>query len=139
LEHRQQQKPLHSIRQQARRQGANPCRIKKGVFKMTLVIINTKTNKTTCYYKLFYIKDGVLVPLGFDGLGTDYSEVEQFKKVLSNNTFVYQSKKYNGNGVPVDIIRALKDKFDTYQYIDDFYNGVTAGSTEHFLNEYKYY
>lgn len=106
---------------------------------MTLVIINTKTNKTSCYYNLYYIENNNLIPIGFSGLETDYSEIQENKKHLKDRTFTYKSTHYNPYGVPVDIVRALKDKFDTFQYIDDTYNGVSNHITAKFLNEYRYY
>ena len=104
---------------------------------MTLVIFNYKSNKTSIYYKLFYIKDGLLVPIGFDGLKTDYDEIKQYKKELSGARFVYVSKNYNSTGLPLDIMNALKDKFETTQYIDDFYNGVTTEQTDRTVKAYS--
>ena len=106
---------------------------------MTLVIFNYKSNKTSIYYKLFYIKEGKLIPIGFEGLDTDYKEIAEFKKVLSGQRFVYKSTCYNSYGIPLDILRVLKNKFTDYQYIDDWYNGTTYNTIEKTLREYSTY
>ena len=106
---------------------------------MTLVIVNAKTNKTSIYYKLFYIKDNSLIPIGFDGLGTDYHEIKEYKKTLTGYRFVYKSTRYNSTGVPLDLLEALKNKFTHYQYVDDFYNGITTDEIARTLREYSCY
>ena len=106
---------------------------------MTLVIINTKSNKTSIYCKLFYIKEGNIIPIGFDGLETDYREIKPYKKELSGHRFVYKSTRYNGTGIPLDLLEALKNKFTHYLYIDDFYNGITNGEIKRTLQEYSCY
>jgi hypothetical protein len=104
---------------------------------MTLVIIVNKVKAGKIQYQLYYIKDNKLIPIGFDGLKTDYEKIKQYKRTYKDRSFVYESTKYNSYGAPVDIIRALKDRFQDFQLIDNDNNGITGRDIDGFLREYS--
>jgi hypothetical protein len=104
---------------------------------MTLVIIVNKVKAGKVQYNLYYIKDNKLIPIGFSGLATDYNEIKQNKREYKDRSFIYESTKYNSYGAPVDIIRALADKFQEFQLIDNDNNGITGRDIEGFLREYS--
>jgi hypothetical protein len=104
---------------------------------MTLVIIVNKVKAGKVQYNLYYIKDNKLVPIGFSGLNTDYEEIKQYKRTYKDRSFVYESTKYNCYGAPVDIIRALADKFHDFQLIDNDNNGITGRDIEGFIREHN--
>jgi galactokinase/mevalonate kinase-like predicted kinase len=102
---------------------------------MTLLIINTKINSNSRYYRLYKIVNGAPVEIGFSGLGTDYEEIKENKKNIDKYMFCYKSKKYRADGIPRDIIYKLKDKFSNLIYIDSYYNGVYTSTIKHELKQ----
>jgi hypothetical protein len=65
-----------------------------------------------------------MTEIGFSGLGTDYTEIQDNKKTMKDGTFFYVSKKYRCDGIPRDIIYKLRNKFDELTYMNGFYNGL---------------
>jgi hypothetical protein len=103
---------------------------------MTLIIIVNKVKAGKVQYNLYYIKENKLIPIGFPGLDTDYSEIKQNKREYKDKSFVYESTQYTCYGAPKDIIKALANKFDEFQIIDDN-NAITGRDIKGFLKEYR--
>ena len=102
---------------------------------MRLLIINTKVNNASRYYRLFKVDGENMTEIGFSGLGTDYTEIQDNKKTLKDGTFYYVSKKYRADGIPRDIIYKLKSMFDELTYINGIWNGLQATTITQTLKE----
>jgi hypothetical protein len=104
---------------------------------MKLLIINTKINSASRYYRLYKVTSEGMIELGFSGLGTDYSEISDNKKHLDKYMFCYKSTKYRADGIPRDIIYKLRKIFDELIYIDAYNNGVYISTISHELKQLR--
>ena len=91
---------------------------------MRLMIINTKINNASRYYRLYKMDGEKITEIGFSGLGTDYDEIKGNKKDYKDGSFVYVSRFYRVDGIPRDIVYYLRHRFSELIMIEGNFNGV---------------
>lgn len=103
----------------------------------TLFVVVDNTEKKSPSYTLYFLQDNgkILTPIGFEGLETDYPEIQKFKKWnKANHTFVYKSTCISY--YPRDIIHALRDRFDRVQLLTANQSGAAWDTVKNICNSH---